>query len=305
MRPTTSRRGFTLIELLVVIAIIAILIALLLPAVQQAREAARRTECKDNLKNIGLALHNYHDTNQGFPSGNVVRRSGGRWWGYGWTWHAMILPQMDQEPLFEALKPELNSDSGTVNSPKQQLANQDTKIEIFQCPSQPGGDLQYGGQNGDQPSNYNGVCGTNTFNNNHTDGANDVAYRGNGVFHLNSYVRFADMTDGPSNTFNVAEVQTKLADNMPGGDRRYVFSQGGDGNSPNDISEYLIGMETNPTWGDPINSGSQEATGSFHDGGCHFLMGDGRVEFVNEQIDLNIYAALATRGGGENVGGAF
>lgn len=93
------RRGFTLIELLVVIAIIAILIALLLPAVQQAREAARRTQCKNNLKQMGLALHNYHDNYQFFPNGNVASSAGG----WGLSWYARILPFVDQAPLYNQL----------------------------------------------------------------------------------------------------------------------------------------------------------------------------------------------------------
>ena len=105
MRRSSSRSGFTLIELLVVIAIIAILIALLLPAVQQAREAARRSECKNKLKQIGLALHNYHETSGAFPSGwiGVDRASGNQdFEGHnGFGWGVMILPQLDQAPLFK------------------------------------------------------------------------------------------------------------------------------------------------------------------------------------------------------------
>ena len=93
------RRGFTLIELLVSIAIIAVLIALLLPAVQQAREAARRTQCKNNLKQIGLAMHNYHDTHNGFPNGNIA--SSARGWGM--SWYMRILPYVDQAPVYNKL----------------------------------------------------------------------------------------------------------------------------------------------------------------------------------------------------------
>ena len=102
VRPIQRTRGFTLIELLVVIAIIAILIALLLPAVQQAREAARRTQCKNNLKQIGLALHNYHDTSNSLPSGSIVllNAAGTTYYGHGWTWHASILPYMDQANMY-------------------------------------------------------------------------------------------------------------------------------------------------------------------------------------------------------------
>ena len=166
MQRIRLKRGFTLIELLVVIAIIAILIALLLPAVQQAREAARRSTCRNNLKQIGLALHNYHDISKSFPPANVAHLSRSTWFGDGWTWHARILPEMDQGPLYKKVSSVMGTDSGTYKSAKQKLACTTTQIPIFQCPSQPGGDRTYGGMNGNQPSNYNGNCGTNTFNNN-------------------------------------------------------------------------------------------------------------------------------------------
>src|SRR6187455_2473364 len=96
---SVTRRGFTLIEMLVVIAIIAILVALLLPAVQQAREAARRSQCKNNLKQIGLAMHNYHDTFNGFPNGGIASSVGG----WGLSWYIRILPYIDQAPVFNGI----------------------------------------------------------------------------------------------------------------------------------------------------------------------------------------------------------
>ncbi|MFM8475111.1 MAG: DUF1559 domain-containing protein, partial [Planctomycetaceae bacterium] len=111
------RRAFTLIELLVVIAIIAILVALLLPAVQQAREAARRTQCKNNLKQIALALHNYHDVHSTFPPANVVRFDpvDGPY-GDGWTWHARILPFLEQTNLYQRVSDVMGTDAGTQTS---------------------------------------------------------------------------------------------------------------------------------------------------------------------------------------------
>ncbi|MCB1129315.1 MAG: DUF1559 domain-containing protein, partial [Verrucomicrobiae bacterium] len=124
-----NRRGFTLIELLVVIAIIAILIALLLPAVQQAREAARRTECKNKLKQLGLALHNYHDTFRAFPAAFYR----GTTTSPGWGWGTMILPYIDQAPLYNQWVMTVSYDNGQNQTARR------TKLAAYKCPS----DLAY------------------------------------------------------------------------------------------------------------------------------------------------------------------
>jgi len=309
------RPAFTLIELLVVIAIIAILIALLLPAVQQAREAARRTQCKNNLKQLGLGLHNYHDTYLVFPMANVVRFDNAVR-GDGWTWHARILPYMDQAALFNRVSGVMGTDVGNQNSTEQLLAGRDTKLTVFQCPSHPSGPIQNGSKNGYQISNYNGVTGSVCFNDDQLDAATDVGYSGDGMFFMNSRVRIGDVTDGTSNTFLVAEVQDELmGDNggsnnlrLPGSDRRYNFSDNSDGNPPTDITEYLVGMELN----DPINANHRDTSGfynntgeyagSYHVGGAQFLMSDGSVRFVSQNINMNLYQAVGTRAKGEVTG---
>lgn len=131
--PAGRQRGFTLIELLVVIAIIAILVALLLPAVQQAREAARRAQCKNNLKQMGIALHNYHDIHQILPPGETSNRSVRQRW-TAWGWGVMIMPQIELTSHYNELTPgpfhieQALSDSGRLNVLR-------TKIEIYVCPS--------------------------------------------------------------------------------------------------------------------------------------------------------------------------
>jgi prepilin-type N-terminal cleavage/methylation domain-containing protein len=300
MSRTSGRRAFTLIELLVVIAIIAVLIALLLPAVQQAREAARRTQCKNNLKQIGLALHNYHDNFLMLPAGTVARYdvASTTFYGFGWTWTAKILPYIDQAPLYNQCNPTMGGDAGVSTDPIPSLAGK-TILPAFRCPSQPNGDLNFGGQGGYQSSNYNGNIGTNVYNAGDCDGANPICIRLDGIFFVNSTVGFRDVTDGVSTTFFALEVQTSLATGMPGGDRHYNFSAGADGNPPSDPAEYLIGTETN----DPINSGNDEAAGSFHVGGTHSLLGDGTVRFLSENIDMTMYRRLSTRAKNDVING--
>ncbi len=200
------RRGFTLIELLVVIAIIAILIALLLPAVQQAREAARRSTCKNNLKQIGLALHNYHETFSAFPQAKVVR-SGYSYapcpgWinGSGFSWRVMILPQIDQAPLYEQSVTEnvgLTGCGPQGGTAAQRDALLSTDLAFYVCPSD---NSRLNTTNA--PTNYPGIAGSDQFH-----GWNDVATNQNtvGVMNWNgSSIR--DVVDGMSNTAFVGEV---------------------------------------------------------------------------------------------------
>ncbi|QDT53469.1 putative major pilin subunit [Caulifigura coniformis] len=312
-----ARRGFTLIELLVVIAIIAILIALLLPAVQQAREAARRTQCKNNLKQIGLSLHNYVDSHNILPPGSVVllNPAGTQDNGHGWTWQASILPFLDQAPLFNAIQGDdgMGNEKGDQNTGKTLVLKQ-TTMSVFWCPSQP--DVRNGSQkNGYQTCNYNGSMGIRIGN------GNDDCYNGtslttpahnrtdpwgcmngSGVFHVSSAVRFADVKDGMSNTVFVAEVPDSGGDAMggfgAGCDRRVVFSNGADSNPPTEMTEHMIAAEGN----DPINGGAEEATGSWHTGGAHFVFGDGAVRFMSENMDMKTYQGTMTRAGGETLG---
>jgi prepilin-type N-terminal cleavage/methylation domain-containing protein len=308
-----SRRGFTLVELLVVIAIIGILVGLLLPAVQAAREAARRMQCSNNLKQIGLALHNYNSTYSSMPAGSngLPNAAGTNFNGHGWTWHASILPFIEQGTLYNAIQGAdgMGNERGDQNTGKP-LVVRDTTLSIFLCPSQP--DVRTGSQkNGYQPSNYNGNMGTRIGNGNDNCICTGIAtltdmrtkpwgcMNGNGVFYVQSRTKFGDVTDGLSNTIFVSEVPDSGGDAMggfnAGCDRRVMFSNGADSNPPTEMSEYLIGAEGN----DPINGGSEEAAGSWHVGGAQFAMGDGSVQFLSENMDMATYQALSTRAGGE------
>jgi prepilin-type N-terminal cleavage/methylation domain-containing protein/prepilin-type processing-associated H-X9-DG protein len=323
--PQTSlpRRGFTLIELLVVIAIIAVLIALLLPAVQQAREAARRTQCKNNLKQLGLALHNYHDTFNVLMGGSLAlpNASGAQDYGHGWTWHASLLPYIEQTGFYDAIQgPDgMGHENGNEASGRPRwVAESDIVLPMFWCPTQP--DVSQGPQKlisgtsiGYQTSNYNGNMGTRIGN-----GGDDCysglstpaqlrtdpwgCMNGNGIFYINSRTRFGDVIDGLSNTIFISEVPDTGGDVIgpfgAGCDRRAIWSRGGDANPPTEMTEYLIAAEGN----DPINGGAEEAAGSWHTGGAQFCMGDGSVRFLSENMNMPTYQGLSTRKGGEVIG---
>jgi prepilin-type N-terminal cleavage/methylation domain-containing protein len=313
LRRTSPRRGFTLVELLVVIAIIGILVGLLLPAVQAAREAARRMQCSNNLKQIGLALQNYHSTFSALPAGSngLPNAAGTNFNGHGWTWHANILPQLEQANLYQAVQgPDgMGNENGDQNKGKPLVVRQ-TTLPVFWCPSQP--DVRGGSQkNGYQPSNYNGNMGTRIGNGNDNcictgiANLNDMMTKpwgcmnGNGVFFVRRSIKFSDVIDGLSNTIFVSEVPDTGGDAKggfsAGCDRRVIFSNGADGNPPTEMTEYLIAAEGN----DPINGGAEEAAGSWHTGGAFFAMGDGSIQFLSENMDMKTYQAICTRANGE------
>ena len=200
--------GFTLIELLVVIAIIAILVALLLPAVQQAREAARRSSCKNNLKQIGLALHNYHDVHNTFPPGNVINSHHATFWVY-------LLPFVEYGNVYDRIQFEMpvNFWFGNNNSGVNRPALHGTKVPTFFCPSSPLPDIRATGC----ATACTGFTNTDLFAGTYVGirGANDhsttdnIAQRGpvsrGGLFFHNSRVKMRDITDGTSNTIAIGE----------------------------------------------------------------------------------------------------
>ena len=318
--PSGPKRGFTLIELLVVIAIIAILVALLLPAVQQAREAARRSSCKNNLKQIGLALHNYHDVhdtfppsfidftpNLGDPSTNNIDDRNGLGWG------TMILPALEQSSLYDQIGQQTggfayhwmdgNFDGTASVSDAIPAANQ--VVKTYTCPSDP-----MGGRNTDK----NSFGLSNYLANSGTYAARDRL----GIFWANSNIRFRDIKDGTSNTLLVVE-RTTMNDaagstNCGGGPcnysggiwigaRDYTTSAGWhSGVNATDVESYGGGSATyligrsNRTWGPAWGNASP------HTGGIQTVLCDGSTRFVSENIDMLVYRAIRTRNRGEIVG---
>lgn len=307
------RPAFTLIELLVVIAIIAVLIALLLPAVQQAREAARRSQCKNNLKQLGLALHNYHDTHRVFPPGSIVDSptTGTDWCisGGGTTltktrapWTVMILPYLDEAPLYHAF--DLGQGFPTTSNTPGAATNNtlsEKSLSKLQCPSDPNSGA------GVPNNNYYGVQGGGSTPNCKKSTGNRLFYI-NGILSVNSKNSTAQATDGTSNVFLLGETRYHLT---PTGRPDSIHFSWATGTL---LNTYAAPWNTaaakeqiNSIKGDGGTVDTLEMAtrlfGSMHIGGCHFALADGSVHFVSENIDLNTYRQLGAMNDSAPVGG--
>jgi len=340
-RSKVSKRGFTLIELLVVIAIIAILIALLLPAVQQAREAARRTQCKNNLKQLGLALHNYHDTLNTFPyrqggtnTNDAVNGNWGRLSGM-----VGLLPYFDQAPLYNQIMSPLTIGATTypANGPapwQEAYTPWNAIIPGLLCPSE------------SVHVRVNKI-GNSSYAFNGGDSLNVNATNPRGPFGVNSRCNMRDFSDGSSNTIMMGERIFPLSNNDIG---NVLYSS--NYTIPNDCratfnkttKQYTTGtpqQQSGDRWTDggaaysaintilPINSPSCAwnnhdaqngfySAGSRHTGGCHVVLGDGSVRFISENIDsgnlgidasnpsgqspYGVWGSLGSKSAGETIG---
>ncbi|KAA0132061.1 DUF1559 domain-containing protein [Gimesia chilikensis] len=312
--PHQRRRGFTLIELLVVIAIIAILIALLLPAVQQAREAARRASCKNKLRQVALALHNYHDAHSVFPPGGIT---------YGWctlatpdpgrTTHnknglCLLLPYLDQSPLYNRLNLDTaNSAQNTgyccsyggassplAGNPADNADEMAVLLDVFLCPSDSGSThlgtgAPYGTSVAPGPAKTNyELSADQTIDCNLWSRQAPNARK---MFGENSRCRIRDVKDGTSNTLMVCETTRTVANGEPPawGMRGWVTT-GGDIDPGINVWDIPTGW-TRPDTGN-LNSWGQ--VGSLHTGGAHFGLGDGSVRFISENTDLTLLRRLGT-----------
>jgi prepilin-type N-terminal cleavage/methylation domain-containing protein len=298
-------RGFTLVELLVVITIIGILIALLLPAVQAAREAARRAQCANNFRQVGVALQNYHSAKSCFPPGDIVRSSGP---GRGeWSWSTYLLPYMEYQTIYDMIDfihaPDFYPPAGTFESTRQASK---TLIAGYMCPS----DSTYG-EMMDISTDYGpdgkpilddvamtDMCGVADSYEYRTASATWalLGFPGqvDGVFGRNECCRISDIRDGTSNTLMVGEVT---------GDGH------GTHNAPlwaaRNLQDTRDGIN-NPLCTAPGGRYGTSACGycfydagfaSWHPGGCHFLLSDGSVSFISQNVNQNLLTALTTRDG--------
>lgn len=299
-----TRKAFTLVELLVVIAIIGVLVALLLPAVQAAREAARMSQCKNNLRQVGIALHNRHTSHNALPPGWTADAPEGT---PGWGWATEILPAMEQGNLYEgALRRALPIAHADNQFGREQI------VPNYICPSDPGQRvfMLAGGGHDDEhedeheheheeeehfhdhehsidegtplfkisKSNYVGVFGPTEIEDSPSDGA--------GVFFHNSQITFAHVRDGLSNTLFVGERHSRFGHSLwqgvvPGANEAMARIVGVADHAPNDEGHHYDDFS------------------SAHPSGAHFLVGDGSVRILNDEIEVGLYRALSTRAGGE------
>ncbi len=314
--PEPRSRGFTLIELLVVIAIIGVLIGLLLPAVQAAREAARRMQCSNNLKQMGLALHNYQGSYGVFPPGysSLWKQDGGDAGtadddvGHGWGWASMILPQMEQGNVFNAIN------FGLTMTYAENNTAQLFKFSSYLCPSDTT-KSQIPVRDEANANTIYTVAGSNYVGMYGLGEVGEAPGNGSGMFYRNSRLSFADMLDGSSQTFMVGERSHNLSyvtwtGRAIGGWLHKTSSfEGGTDQFAVDPEESFtmilgpveLGDEDGPRTPNHPRAHVEDYA-SRHPGGVNFLFGDGSVRFVKNQINIRVYQALATRSGGEIIG---
>jgi prepilin-type N-terminal cleavage/methylation domain-containing protein/prepilin-type processing-associated H-X9-DG protein len=275
--PALRRRGgFTLIELLVVIAIIAVLIALLLPAVQQAREAARRTQCKNNVMQISLALLNYDMAHNTLPPGSVnpdgpIKSVPN---GYHMSWIVQTLPFVDQRNVYRHIDFSV-SVYDQKNTPATSM-----HLAVLRCPSDP-----YGGAGRQSHSNYAGC---------HHDSEAPIDVDNNGVLFLNSRIRNEDIGDGTSLTLLIGERRGEMDDLGWGSGTRATLRN--TGATPN-FTTVIPGPNPAPPMA-PLTPLTVGGFSSAHVGGAQFGMCDGSVRFISQNINPKLFANLANRDDG-------
>ncbi|MEI8017872.1 MAG: DUF1559 domain-containing protein [Schlesneria sp.] len=335
------RRGFTLIELLVVIAIIAVLIALLLPAVQQAREAARRTQCKNNLKQMGLAMHNYHDVYDSFPNGNVASSVGG----WGISWYIRILPYVDQAPIYNKITfsgshPGWSccGDAANTGGDANGRVMSGVRFAFTVCPSSPLNDMRDSGGYVTEHPQYYGIMGATDG-----DGFTNPASRkalccgccGNqaatglissgGMLVPTASKKMKDISDGSSNQLLVGESSMFVLD-APNGNRIadvngvHGMLMGGPNLTTIDACNGCMferqfnlttvryapnapAVNNNASWpGIDDNFGINKPLNSAHTGGVHALLCDGSVRFISNNMDMQTLRRVSTRDDGQAIG---
>lgn len=310
-----SREGFTLVELLVVIAIIGVLVALLLPAVQSAREAARRTQCTNNIRQLGLAVHNFHDVNLVFPASQDqwINSKGAT---IGCSWHTRIMPFIEQQAVYQQYNFDAAWDDVNTNAVPQ-TGIICTKIKGFLCPSAPTQNnrpVNNGRANVDYAATTE-VNRPNPYLNSHVFSAieksdpNFIGVMGHNKVVGTSLVparhRFADVTDGTSMTFLIAECAGRNQSWFMGNLQRGAANRS-NGPWANNGSRINMGGcdpkdPTQVTGPRAVNCINDKEIYGFHPTGAVACMTDGSVRLLSTNLDLNIAVSLLTRERGENI----
>lgn len=310
------KSGFTLVELLVVIAIIGILVALLLPAVQAAREAARRTSCLNNLKNVSLAMHNHHDIVKRFPPGCAQDQPpfGTAAGGWGSSWKVYILPFIEQSSIYD--KWVFNGgNSGYTHAGNMALVH-NLKLEVYRCPSSPMPEFYASSNNAgsiQMMTSYTGIAGSDLPSSSFSTSGGNGYTSGSGCLYANSKVNMASLTDGTSNVMMIGEQSDHLRDanNQPiPGSYTAITSQGphgwtmGTGNQSVGTAytdrhfncttlRYEINKRGLPnSGGTGHNTGNNIPLSSRHPGGCCVALGDASTRFVSQTTTLLVLQQL-------------
>jgi prepilin-type N-terminal cleavage/methylation domain-containing protein/prepilin-type processing-associated H-X9-DG protein len=297
------RRAFTLVEVLVVIAIIGILVALLLPAVQASREAARRTGCTNNLKQVGLALLNFEGIHKTFPSGYVSQFDGnGNDTGPGWGWASMILPQLEEGAIYRVINFDLPIEHPS-NSVR--VAN----VSVFFCPSDDASRVWQAKSRDASGNPVALICEVAAGNQVAMFGTTEPGVDGDGIFFRNSKVGLKNITDGSSTTIAAGERAHQLGEaTWVGSVTNAILFPEVTNTQSQAVPEHGSGMvlgHAGEGIGPGASGGDVNQFYSMHGDGANFLFADGHVSFLLTTMDYKTYLAMATRAGGETISGEY